>query len=354
MYESITYEMILQRMLSRIPDGIDKREGSIIYDALAPAAIEMKNMYIELDAIYNETFADTASRTYLIRRAAERGIIPKPASKAILQGAFSPTSIAIPIGSRFSASALNYIVKDKISTGVYKLECESLGAVGNQYFGDIIPVDYIDGLEVAQLTELLIPGEDEEETESLRKRYYDSLEAQAFGGNIADYKDKTKAISGVGGVKVYPTWDGGGTVKLVIIDSQFKAPTETLISNVQTILDPMQNQGIGLGLAPIGHAVTAVGVSYATIDVATTIVYQDGWLWEDTKVNVESAIDSYFLELSEQWENSDNLVIRISQIETRLLNCPGILDVSGTTFNGTAQNITLDADVIPTRGVVNG
>ena len=36
MYENITYESILQRMLDRIPDDMDKREGAVIYDALAP------------------------------------------------------------------------------------------------------------------------------------------------------------------------------------------------------------------------------------------------------------------------------------------------------------------------------
>ncbi len=56
MYENITYEVILQRMLDRVPNNIDKREGSIIYNALAPAAVELQNMYIEFDAILNEAF----------------------------------------------------------------------------------------------------------------------------------------------------------------------------------------------------------------------------------------------------------------------------------------------------------
>jgi uncharacterized phage protein gp47/JayE len=73
-YEDITYEVILQRMLDRVPNNMDKREGSIIYDALAPAAVELQLMYIELDTILQETFADTAQRDYLVRRAIERGI----------------------------------------------------------------------------------------------------------------------------------------------------------------------------------------------------------------------------------------------------------------------------------------
>ena len=50
-YEDITYEVILQRMLDKVSDNMDKREGSIIDDALAPAAVELQLMYIELDTI---------------------------------------------------------------------------------------------------------------------------------------------------------------------------------------------------------------------------------------------------------------------------------------------------------------
>lgn len=84
MYEDITYEIILKRMLDKVPDTIDKREGSVIYDALAPAALELQIMYM-VDVILNESFGDTASRKYLIKRAAERGLSPYKASKAILK-----------------------------------------------------------------------------------------------------------------------------------------------------------------------------------------------------------------------------------------------------------------------------
>ena len=197
MYESQTFELILRRMLNRVPGDVDKREGSVIYDALAPAAAELAQAYIELDGILLETFADTASREFLIRRAAERGIRPEAATHAVLKGEFS---MDVPIGSRFSLDLLNYVVTDKISSGVFRLRCETAGRVGNDQTGPLIPVDYIHGLTYARITELLIPGEDEEETELLRQRYFTSLDSKAFGGNIQDYKEKVNSIPGVGGV----------------------------------------------------------------------------------------------------------------------------------------------------------
>ena len=260
MFEEYTFETILNSMMARVPNTLDKRQGSIIYNALAPIAVELQNMYINLDVILDETFADTASREYLIRRAQERGLSPYPATYAIVKAETTPSSLELNIGERFSLDQLNYIVTEKISNGNYKLQCESLGSAANFQFGQIIPINYIQGLEYAEITEILIPGEDEESTEDFRKRYFKSVEQEAFGGNIADYKQKTNALSGVGGVKVIPTWNGGGTVKLVILNSSFSKPSSELISYVQTAIDPVTNQGEGLGLAPIGHVVTVVGV----------------------------------------------------------------------------------------------
>jgi uncharacterized phage protein gp47/JayE len=351
MYENITFEVILQRMLDRVPNTVDKREGSIIYDALAPAAVELQLMYIEADTILTETFADTASRTYLIKRAAERGIIPSAASNAILKGTFN---INVSIGSRFTLGDLNYIVTEKITDLQFKLRCETKGAEGNLHIGSLIPIDYIDGLTSAELVELLIPGEDDEDTEQLRSKYFETLESQAYGGNIADYKVKTNGLQGVGGVKVYPVWNGGGSVKLVIINSQYQKPSAELVTTVQTAIDPVVNQGQGVGLAPIGHVVTIVSVTEQIVDIESTITYQSGWSWLDVKSQVEEAIDAYFLELNQTWADNANLIVRVSQIETRLLNVTGIIDVAATSINGLQENLSLGADSIAVRGVVNG
>lgn len=354
MYKNITYKMILQRMIAKVLEenpNLDIREGSIIFDALAPAAIELKQIYNELDLILDETFADTASHEMLIKRVAERGIIPTPATKAILKGEFN---IDIPIGSRFSSESLNYIVIEKIQPLSFKLQCENFGTLGNANLGTLIPINYIDGLKSAQLTKLLIPAEDDEETEHLRERYFRSLNSEAFGGNVTDYKEKTNAIFGVSGVKVYPTLNGGGTVTLVIINSDFKSPSNTLIDEIQSIIDPTQNSGLGVGIAPIGHSVTVLGVNNTLINISTQITYQVGFVWADIKPYVEQTIDNYFEELSQNWADSEQLIIRISQIEIRLLNIDGIIDISKTIINNLEENFVLDSNNIPVRGDING
>lgn len=349
MFDDLTFEYFLESMLERIPNSFDKREGSIIYNALAPAAAEMAELVILLSIFYDESYVDTASYNYLVRKCKERGIIPNDATSAIVKGEFN---IDVPIGSRFSLDNLNYVVTEKVSTGVFKLRCEDTGPIFN--LGKLIPVEYIEGLETAQLTEILINGEYDEDEESLRKRYYDSLESEAFGGNISDYKEKVNKLQDIGGVKVYPVWNGGGTVKLVLINSSYDTPSTELINQTQEKIDPIQNQGKGLGVAPIGHIVTVVSVEKISVNINTTITYQDGWNFEELKSSIEQTIDNYFKELNKTWADKDNIIVRVSQIETRLLDLEGILDIENTTINGNASNLTIDKDSIVTRGDIVG
>lgn len=401
MYEAQTYEVILARMLQKalsVNSNLDTREGSLVWLGNAPAAVELQNLYIALDTVLNETFADTASRPYLIQRAGERGLSPQPASPAILQMAITPTTLFLPMNTRFSIGELNYYVSANRGNGNYELTCETAGEAGNNYTGTVIPIEYVDGLQTCTITSILVPGEDEEDTEVFRQRYFNSLNAQAFGGNRIDYIEKVNAIPGVGGVKVYRAWNSdirpaelvppegtsewisglsgvpeavkswldavyaaannnkltvGGTVKLVVIDSTFAEPSEPLVELVQTTIDPLQNAGEGVGIAPIGHVVKVYGVENETVNLSFTLTYQQEWGWEDVKTYVETTIKAYFTELAQTWADQEQpLVVRVSQIESRLLAVSGILDIADTKINGTEANYELALDHIPVLGTI--
>lgn len=344
MYESYTYETIMKKMLDNVPSNMDKREGSIIYDALSPCAIEINQMYIELDVMLNETFADTSSREYLIRRAKERGIIPYTASYAVLKGEFD---IEIPIGERFTLDNLTYKATKKIGLSTnYEMTCETLGSVGNSSFGRLTPIDYIDGLTSAYLTELLIPAEDEEETEHLRDRYFASFDVKAYGGNVTDYLEKTNGISGVGATKVTPIWNGGGTVRLTILDSEYNKATTTLINNVQQEIDPTKD-ATGVGIAPIGHIVTVDTITEIDVNISTKITLDTGYLYEDLENSIYDAINFYLGSLIKDWANKDFLVVRIAMIENAILSINGVLDVENTTINEKTSNLVLGSYEVP-------
>lgn len=356
MFESVVYEDILKRMLDRVPNSRNKREGAVIYDATSPAAIELQNAFLALDGVLNESFADTASLPYMKLRAKERNVEYREATSATLKAVSTPSDINVPIGSRFSLETLNYIVTEKITDGEYKVVCETAGAVGNTLFGSLIPIEHIDKLETIELTEVLVPGQDAEDVEELRQKYFESISSQAYGGNIADYREKAKT-DGVGGVKVTPTWNGGGTVKLTLIDSLYKSPSEELIQTVQEKIDPVGNQGQGYGLAPIGHVVTVEGAEEVVVNIETDITYANGWAWDSAASYIKDAVDSYFSELGKGWDDTNDtaLIVRISQIESAILQSgAGVIDISGTKLNGEESNLHLTKYQIATRGSING
>ncbi|MDB3488669.1 phage tail protein, partial [Clostridioides difficile] len=68
----------------------------------------------------------------------------------------------------------------------------------------------------------------------------------------------------------------------------------------------------------------------------------------------EEAIDDYLNELNMSWEDEENLIVRISQIETRLLSIDGVLDITNTMINSIASNLNVDKDSIVLRGEVVG
>lgn len=344
MFEHMTFDYLMEEMLSKVSTSIDKREGSVIYDAIAPMAVELAKMYISLDTIIQETFGNTSSREYLILRAIERGIEPYPATYSTVKGEFN---MEVPIGSRFSIDDLNFTVTQSINDTDFMLICETLGSAGNKKFGTMIPIDYINGLTKAELTEILIPGQDEEDTEDFRKRYLNSFNAQNFGGNVADYLEKTNSIAGVGATKVYPIWNGGGTVKLTILDAEFNKASDILLELVQQTIDPTQD-GSGVGFAPIGHVVTVDTVDEIYVTISTKITFDSGYTFENYKNTITQAVQEYFEELRTDWAEYSNLVVRIAQIETKIMSVKGIIDISETKINGSSDNLMLNSNEIAT------
>lgn len=350
MYENMTYEKLLTDMLANVTNEVDKREGSVIWDALAPAAIELSRLYQALDEVLNQGFADTADREYLVLRALERGLEPHKATAAVAKAEIDGEVLQ---GARFHCGGYNWQVSEKVSDGVYLLVAEESGSAPNRTVGRLTPLEYQENLGSASIVDIVESGADEESTEAFRARYFADLSAQSFGGNKADYIDKAGKIAGVGAVKVESAYDGGGTVKLIIMDSGYGEPASVLTDKVQNIFDPPESSGDGLGLAPIGHKVTVCGAKSREVDISFTAEVASGYQWADIEDTVLACIDDYFAELTKKWSDEEKLIVRVSQLESRILDVLGIVDISGMKLDNVAANLTLSVDEFPIRGDVS-
>lgn len=355
MYEEQTYEVILQRALDRVPDELDKRESSFLFNAAAPVSVEHQNMYLALDNFLALTFFDTSDRGGKLERCKERGIDITifDATPSIVIGTFTPATVEIAIGERFNYDMVNFVVTEKIEDGKYRLQCETAGAVGN-VTGAITPINYVRGLVSSEITAIETYGEEEADVSVIDSVYYASINSTAFGGNRADYMLKVKQIPGVGGVKLYSAseWKGGGTCRIVITSSSYTVPEASFVNQVQNMIDPPWNQGAGYGTAPIGHTVTVDGATATTVNISSNITLAEGYEWEDVEPHIQSAIDEYFQSINEQWEDNYQTIVRISQIETRILDVAGVIDIFGTALNDNEANLYLDRNSLAVRGVI--
>lgn len=141
---------------------------------------------------------------------------------------------------------------------------------------------------------------------------------------------------------------------LTIINSEFGIASDTLVQTVQTIMDPEENAGEGYGFAPIGHVVKVESAAAREVCVRADITFDTGYGWENLQNSIEEAVSAYLLELRKAWADAPGLIVRVSQIENRILGITGILDIRDTCLNGFSQNLILEKYEIPVFGGVGG
>lgn len=376
--QKYTYDYILTEALSKVPDNVDKREGSIIRDALSPCCYEAAKHILYLADIIEQTYIETANGLWLDGRVIEGGITRDPATYAKKLGVFKTQldePCQISIGQSFSTvgdTILNYTAVQvyanedgDVVPGSYIMQCNTVGSVGNSYIGRIVPNDYIEKLASAEITTLLYPGEEEESDDSLRERFLANLMKTAFGGNIAQYRQWAKEIPGIGGVQIYPVWAGGGTVKLSIIDTDYNSCSSEFCQTILEKFDPENSggeTGLGLGIAPIGHKVTVSTPLPRTINVSGKITLLPGYKLETLRPDIKAALENYLLSLREAWENSDDennysVTVYLGRINFAILNVKGVSSAYELKLNETDTDIKLtetsSLQEIPVLGTVS-
>ena len=345
-----TYENIRQEMLDRIPANYDKRDTSPIPTAIGPAAYAFEGFYLTLNQVQKMAFIQTAAGQALDYLAAIGGLTRYPASAAVRLGVFN---VPVPIGSRFSTingtDSINFVVTAATSvSGQYQLSAETSGTIGNAYTGAILPITTISDLTSAQISDILVPGDDEETDEVLRSRLLAALNVRSFGGNITAYHENILAIDGVGAVQVYPVWNGAGTVKCSVMGADYLPASTTLVNNVQNAIDPEPNQGLGLGLAPIGSQVTITSPTKVTVNISAAVTLATGYTLDQVTPIVKASLEAYLLSVRKSWGEQLGTTevkyaanVYISRILASIVSTTGIVNAVNVQLNGQASDLIL-------------
>ena len=352
--EAQNYDYWLNLMLDNVPNDIDKREGSIIYDAVAPAAMVSAQQSLSLANIIRETYIKTAQGEFLDYRAIEHGTSRYEATNAEVKAKFNDDDgnpINVEVGDRFASiteSPIFYTVIKANNDGTAEMQAEEAGTSANSYIGQVLPVTPNDNLAWAEITEIIAPARDAETDDHLRERILKNDAWLAYGGNIADYLDMIHKISEVGAAQIYPVWAGSGTVKLVIVNNDLMPASPDLVKKVKNIIDPEDNEAQGVGLAPIDHRVTVVAPEVLKVDVSIQLQLTD----QANKVAVEKGIkdmlNELFSELRKDWDTINatvgrgySLSIYRSRILSKIMLIDGVADSQLPKLNGEDKDIHL-------------
>lgn len=351
MFEDRLQETIMSEMMETFGADVRTDAGSLAYNACAKIAEKLEEIYGDMDEINDNLLPDTQDLQHLIDYGADRGIKYKYATCPVVKGTFNQ---AIEVGERFTCNDYSYEVTELISGYNYKLTCDTEGTEANTNFGELEPLDYIDDYLGGSIVELIQAGTDDEDEEIFRQKVIGSFQSKGFGGNKAEYRELVNAIQGVGGCKPKRRGKDSEWINIYVLSSDYGVPSGSLISEMQTLIDPEENSGEGDGMAPIGHKVKIYAVQAVMVDITATVVFDTGYGIESSKTLIEEAIEDYMLSLRKSWEaqGDRNITVRVAQIEARILNVTGVLDVSGTTLNGSAENLEVSYQGIPVLGGV--
>jgi len=381
--EKYTQQYLLNLALNEVPEDVDKRQGAIIYDTLAIVSAKMADVFLEVKQIVEQSYIITATKDENIDyRVAERGITRRMETKAERLGEFTypdGNPATVEIGSLFSTidenkeNIINYVVTRpyEISNvaipGAYVLECQTAGTVGNTYYGEILPLSDMDTLGTATLSTVITPARDTEDNDSVKERYFNTFNIEAFGGNVADYRQYMEEFSGVGQTQIYPRTNIDEEIILSCVDPSNQPISEDYQNTLEQELDPENyynngnnTSGMGLGIVPIGHKVSVTAPDKFLINVDLTVILTNSGYLPTVKENIEKNINDYINQVQDNWSDGSgqySTVIYYNKILSSAIDADGVTNITSCTINGGTDDINLtqnrNQQYIPFLGTVN-
>jgi len=341
-----TQDEIRNRLLAAIPESFDKTEGSFFYDAIMPAAIELALAYAQADKNLQLGFAQTTNGEYLDCRADEHGLTRRTAVKATGQVTITGTNGTVVLqGSLFATGAgVQFQTVAQVSidiTGqvIANVEAVIAGSAGNVPVGaiNILPV-MITGVSGVMNAQATTGGVDIETDDDLLTRLLDKVRLPATSGNANHYKQWAMEVPGVGNAKVFPLWNGNGTVKVVVIASNTLPAGPDLIEDVMTHIETMR---------PIGALVTVEPAQAIQVNITASVTIATG--------SVLGNVQAAFVESLTQYYESIAFVepyISYARIGALLLSTLGVTDYHDLLVNGGTVNVDLGEEGVPVSGLI--
>lgn len=334
MFSEQTYEVLKKRILSKFPLMLDKREGSYSDSLISPLVEELAKAYINMGDILSLGFIETNFDTFLDKRVGEFGVYRKKGTKAIGEVLVTGNEgTTISNGTLLIVNEMKYVVLNDIelpTDNILYVEALEVGTMYNILSGTelnliesnsnisnlVANIDFKNGLDI-------------ETDDELRRRFVKVVNNPSTSGNKAHYEEWALEVEGVGNAKVYPLWNGNGTVKVLITDNLNKQVSEEIINNCKLYIEECM---------PIGCELTVTTPSNLYVAIAASISLKDGYSIEEIKETFNESLAIYLKDIEGE--------LVYSKVYGILVNLSGVGDISGLTLNDATSNITVLDDKI--------
>lgn len=113
------------------------------------------------------------------------------------------------------------------------------------------------------------------------------------------------------------------------------------------MIDPLDTQGNGYGIAPIGHRVTVTAPKLKTVNVSASVTVTPSHTLTDLQDIITESVIDYFDDLRDEWGKLSitgrgySQIIYRSQILAKMLQVPGVINVSNLMLDGEDEDIIL-------------
>ncbi|WP_196590046.1 baseplate J/gp47 family protein, partial [Pectinatus frisingensis] len=254
---------------------------------------------------------------------------------------YRPAGANIIKGSLFTtvADLRFYTLADAVvsatGTVMVKAQCNTAGIAGITDANTIANIPYsIPGITAVNNLEASYNAFNQETDAQLLARYLLKVRTPATSGNIYHYQQWALSVDGVGQCKVIPLWNGNGTVKVIIIDSNNQTASADLIKSVSDYIESVY---------PIGATLTVTSPAPFAINIVANSV-KGNYDMQTITNNINAYFNSNGFSLSS---------ISIAQI-CKILLSSGITDYDYDTLlvNGTNKDIPISNDQLPVCGMV--
>lgn len=335
-FETMTHKEILDQLLGNLVATEDKTPNSFSYDNLSSMAIlaeDFIRLIYELSLkfdIENLEGEELEKRVYEIT-----GLKRKEATKAYgyveIKGA---EGTKIPKDTIFLGNGVEYtIAKDYVipQGGTLKVlvTCRDTGPVGNVSAGVINEVQpKIHAIDTIQNPQEIENGYIRETDSLLLERYYEKLENPPKAGNPAHYKYWAEEVDGIGNAKVFRTWKGPSTVRVVVVSMDRTGVDEEMLKKVK---------GHIMEEAPIHwENLTVDSAEEVKINLSFKLKLQEGYTLEAVEENIRFNIEQYLYRVSFRQS-----FVSYAKLGGAILESAGVKDYEDLKVNSIMDNIGL-------------